>query len=509
MTTATHAQGTHKLKVRPAPSARDPNLMKSGGTAPNPPAAPLTEDPNRYTIRVPSFATKLSLGQGDLVETATRNKRIGVGTESGIVGQTDLHVHFHTFGTGNDQAKTLVRLGIPPTSIPATAAYAPDAETGIGELNPAAYASWPGYSMVTQGASYQESRYNHLVVSAEGEVRVVAKTLVSLSTPGDILLGADPTATPEMLVQNQGDPNDVSGYGAPDQLERITQIASLGLRGAKLAENLVSLLTAAVYGSPVDPMPLMAMWEPPDWETSLKVAANWATFAAGLGAFAASLAMPTSPGGKVGAYAEKSITLGALETVAIATPGIASINADTLAIINAGLSASLTGLVSASVSGVLTSVSGLYSAVLESVFHPVAVRSPAGVNVFSAAGPICVTGNTSVQMNSVLGGAYVHGLANSYIGAGPEGAGMGVVNFPEVMSIGNLLSAETFATPAPDPTRGITILPELISLTMLPATVDITPAALEIEAPSVDVTAEDGAMITAPVIVLSGMVYLG
>src|SRR5688572_5013391 len=166
------------IRIDGQPRAVDPDLTEGAGKRHQPEPAPLTKGPNRLTIRVPSHGTKLSLGEGDTTDTALWNKRTGVGTEAGIVAQTDLHAHIHTFGAGKPEAKTIVRLGLPSSSVPAAAEYQPGADTGMGVLSGDAFAAWSGYAMVTQGASYQEARQNHVISSAEGEVRLVGETSI-------------------------------------------------------------------------------------------------------------------------------------------------------------------------------------------------------------------------------------------------------------------------------------------------------------------------------------------
>ncbi|MCC7389851.1 MAG: hypothetical protein IT431_13910, partial [Phycisphaerales bacterium] len=196
------------IQVDDRPRTIDPDLSRTAEQMSQPEPGPVTAGPNRYTIRVPSEGTKLSLGEGDLVDTASRNQRPGVGTDAGIVAQTDNHIHLSTFGVLGPEVKTIVRLGTPAVSVPALGpggAGGGAGEAGVACVFPEAYDTWNGYSMVTQGGAYQEARFNHLIVSAEGEVRVVGKTLVSLGTPGDVIIGAAPDAPVTELVLNDGD----------------------------------------------------------------------------------------------------------------------------------------------------------------------------------------------------------------------------------------------------------------------------------------------------------------
>ena len=484
--------------------AQDPDLTKASDGVNQPEVAPVTFGPNRYTIRVPSLATKLSLGQGDATDAVRFNKRAGVGTESGIVAQTDTHAHVHTFGTALPEAKTIIRLGIPTTSVPCEGPeYEPDAETGIGALIPDAFTVWNGYSMVTQGASYQESRNNHLVVSAEGEVRVVAKTFVNVATSGDVLILADAEGQPEELVQNQGDAADPIAFGMNDVTFRQGDLKELGMRTASFVEACVEFLQMVREMATLqfNPMPGMNEWLPPDFLDVLSAVASAADVLVEAKEVVECLSEPSEPGGNVGIHASKNFTAGAEEKVTVMSGGKGSFNAAQSVALNGGISAAVHGNVSASMGGMFTEISGLVSTSVEALFRGVTIKGGAGVNVLSVEAPICVTSGPSVQINAVEGCAWMAGGLEAFVGAG-EGPGTGLYSMGEAfMFLGSFGAVPSMIMPVPIPAAGITFTPEFMMHEMTPTTMILAPEGLEIAAPEVAIEAATTTIV--------GMVYLG
>lgn len=500
---------TFDVTLGKKPRARDPNLMSAGGKAPNPAAAPLTEGPNRYTIRVPSHSTKLSLGQGDAAETATRNKQIGVGTESGIVGQTDVHTHYHTFGTADPEAKTLVRLGIPPVSVPPTTTYDAGAQTGIGCLLPDSYAVWKGYSMVTQGASYQESRENHVIVSSEGEVRVVADTVLSLTSPGDVLMGANFYTTSKALAQNQHSSALPSDFGNPDLLLRIQQIAPLIVNAGDLFTSAISMVRGVWDGFPVSPKSGMQTWMPADGWTiagTLAGIAGWALQTTALAAQTALLLMPSAPRGRTSIFASSSATMSGLETASVFSGGATSITGGVSASVLGGVFASLTGLVSASVGAINAKLAGQWSATVDSLWGGTDVKSISDVKVYSTLKSACVTGQTSAQLSSVLGPTYVYGTTGVTLSAAGT---MGLLATPASVWMGAVIGPILSATVS-NPTNGILVNPAAITLTMTSTIAELTPAATTVTSATVNVNGTAAVNVVSPMTKISGgMVFLG
>jgi hypothetical protein len=514
MTTSSSQASGHPLhgqRLGRTARARDPNLSAHAGATPQPTPAPLTTGNNRVTIRVPAQATKLNLGQGDATETATRNKRLGVGTESGIVGQTDAHIHWETFGTLAAEAKTLVRLGIPPTSVP-PGGYAAGASTGIGCMFPEAYSTWDGYSMVTQGAAYQEAQHNHLVVSATGEVRVVGKTLISIASSGDVIIGADGTVSPQTLVQNQGSPSDPGAFGEPDQYFRIQKLTAVVDKSVALVESATGIVAAAMVAMDRGaPLPGMTGWVPLTVMEAIKnVALGLAKLGTQIYSTLSTVRTPSGASGGVGVYAERDVTLGATESVSIH----AGMSAGTIAGISASMCApfvSSTGLVSSSMSGIFASVAALYSATLQSSFGTTTVRSPAGVKVYSTFSSVAVTGSADVQLNSVLGGAHVHGLANAYIGSG-DALGWGLRATPVRLVLGQMAAPGIFTEPGFLPMFGVSITDAMLTVQHTASYVKVSPIGVNVFAdvemstiaPVVSTVADAEISMEAPLITIAG-----
>lgn len=497
------------IRIDGQPRAVDPDLTASSGERRQPEPAPLTKGPNRFTIRVPSHGTKLSLGEGDATDTALWNKRPGVGTEAGIVAQTDLHAHLHTFGAGRPEAKTIVRLGVPAASVPAAADYMPGADTGMGSVNGDALAGWSGYAMVTQGAAYHEARQNHVISSAEGEVRVVAERSISLGTPGDVIIGADAELSARELAQNDGDPRSPTEGGSADPFFRVEGAAPLAAQAEGVVRGFVTMATAVARAMTVKPIPSATGFTSAVKSALSDCSASASMLFANAGLLAAQLALPRSPGGQVSLYASRVASMSSPNTVALNAGTAASVVGGVSASVLGGVAASLAGLVSASVTGLAAVVSGQLTATLESVFGAATVRSPAGVNVYSSAGPVAVTGSGPVQVNSVAGGAHVHGASHCYIGAGPA-VGMGLYAVPAALFLGNLTSAGAFPAPGPDASRGISVAPALLTLAMAPSMIEVTPRSTSVAAPSITVTgAETVTVGGAATFVTGGAVYLG
>jgi hypothetical protein len=501
---------TIELTLDTRQRAKDPDLTLPSAGVNQPEVAPLTFGPNRFTVRVPSHATKLNLGEGDKTDAIRFNKRLGVGTESGIVAQTDQHTHLHTFGTELPEAKTLVRLGIPPTSVPSTGpTYTPNAETGIGCLLPDSYSKWNGYSMVTQGASYQESRNDYVVVSAEGEARVIASKLISLASSGDVIIGADTAVTPQYIAANQHDPADPVDVGNADLEYRQAKQGRLAVKSLELVNTYVSAIQSFISGIEHKPLPAMTGWAPLGFPEKVAEAAEVAECIAATAALVAGIAMPSSPGGRVGLYGSSSANVSAEGTVAINAGTIGSMAAGVMTYIVGGLFASVTGLLSASLTGVFAKVAGTYAATLQSLFGDAEVRSPVGVSVYSQLGPVKVTGNTVVQLNSVAGSASVHGMLETFIGAGP-GPGMGLLALPAAMQLGVFAAPGNFLAPVPVITTGMTFLPAAIIASMSPTELNLTPAAAVLTAPVITAMGSGSVTVMSPIVtVTGGMVYLG
>jgi hypothetical protein len=489
--------------------ATDPDLLSEAHRRSQPEAAPLTRGPNRFTIRVPSHGTKLSLGEGDLTDAALWNKRPGVGTEAGIVAQTDLHAHLHTFGAGDPEAKTVVRLGVPTQSVPTSTDYQPGEGAGIGTLGAGAFSGWSGYAMVTQGAAYQEARQNYVITSAEGEVRVASATRISLGTSGDVLIGADADLSPADISANDGDPRSPTEAGRADALFRAEGAAPLAAQAEGIVRGFATMAAAIAKSITAKPILSASGWTAPVKSALADSSASASMLFANAGLLTAQLALPRSPGGQVGVYASRVAAVSSPQTVAVNAGAAASVVGGVSASVLGGVAANLAGLVSATVTGLAAAVSGQISATLESVFGPAEVRSPAGVNIYAQSGPVTVTANRSVQVSSVSGGAHVHGASQCYIGAGAA-AGMGLYALPSALFVGNLASAGAFASPGPDASRGVSVAPASITISMAPSILEMTPRSTSIAASSVTVTgAETATLGGAVTFVTGGAVYLG
>src|SRR5262249_28564848 len=115
--------------------------------APDPPVAPTTEGPHRYTINVPhEDESVLNIGQA--CET-----RIN---DTGITGRTKSHIHWHATEEPNT---TMVAIGGPTTV----------EMEGQGGNNLACNA---GFMVVTEGKLWTDAHGQHYAVSRHGDIVV-------------------------------------------------------------------------------------------------------------------------------------------------------------------------------------------------------------------------------------------------------------------------------------------------------------------------------------------------
>jgi hypothetical protein len=108
-----------------------------------------TAGPNRYTMRIPTETTVLSLG------AASGTWK----TDIGITGYTDNHIHFET----KSVAKTVVSLGRPATT---------SAVTGYCGTAPV---STHGYSMVTAAKAWHDAKLQHYLLSTDEDILMRTK----------------------------------------------------------------------------------------------------------------------------------------------------------------------------------------------------------------------------------------------------------------------------------------------------------------------------------------------
>ncbi len=123
-----------------------------------------TQDPNRYTIHVPTDETVFSLGKG----SPARIK------DDGITGRTKKHIHFHV----KEEDKTFVTMGGPSLDA-GVCSWTGD---GIAAVN-------EGYSMVTVGLAWHESKETHTITSADAAIHMKAP-----GAEGDIVIQSDQKA---------------------------------------------------------------------------------------------------------------------------------------------------------------------------------------------------------------------------------------------------------------------------------------------------------------------------
>jgi hypothetical protein len=293
----------------------------------------------------------------------------------------------------------------------------------IGSINPDAANHWAGFTMITQGAAYQEAQHNFVIASASGEVRIAAEQAITLGSPGDVIIGADVLSTVSDYAENYDDtklydePGLASTYFSRELLTGVTGVAT-SLTAAALAIG--SFVTLKIKPTPGK--------------------AGWAT-GSSLGRVAGYIAL-----GKTMHKVSKAVSafqklgmgnrdrtqgwgnVGIFGTMAV---NIVSRNAATMyshvsTVVSAGLFAKMASIMT-TVSGVYSaSVQGMYEAGISSLmgtkvsshFGDAVVQGHGGVVLSSPSGHVTATSKDHVQLNSTDGKAFVHGTKGFYIGGG-------------------------------------------------------------------------------------------
>jgi hypothetical protein len=160
-------EGDSELEPAGASFILDPNLQHTIEIDyAHPVCGGPTQDPNRYTIHVPTDETVLSLGKGS--EAQNRIK------DDGITGRTKKHIHFHV----KEEDKTFVTMGGPSLDA-GVCSWTGD---GIAAEN-------EGYSMVTDGHAWHESKETQTITSADAAIHLKAP-----GAEGDIVVQSDQAA---------------------------------------------------------------------------------------------------------------------------------------------------------------------------------------------------------------------------------------------------------------------------------------------------------------------------
>jgi hypothetical protein len=440
-----------------------------GGFNPEPDSGDLdtfdtTSDPskqtNRASVWIPNQRVTINAGAAILGSSgSTENQpaaNVPPEVDAGVVAQTDAHIHLHTFGTGTGKpadgkttfpvpGRTMLRVGVPSAALQAVTQYGSTVANKIpnpiqiGTVFPSPYNTWPGYSMITEGASYQESFGSNAVISGATDLRLAGATSVLLGSPGDVHIAADAAASIADFARNDGSDSDFTSGGRWRTFQKTEHAIDTISTAVKAVLGTVAAV-AAFYNIEQgrSPTPKQTGWMSADW---MDYGVLGLTLAAAAGGGAAGVAvdlMSENDAGCLQLYGSHSFgAYGAL--FASMHAGIVNTVSSTLLTLVSGLVA--TSISSAGVtvvSGTGTAISGVLSASLSSQFGKVKVNAKTSTEV-SSFGNVYVAGKQDVQVNSTDGWLYCHGGKGFYLGCGagpPVDMGAGGATYIPVRGFG-------------------------------------------------------------------------
>jgi hypothetical protein len=458
--------------------------------------------PDRFTIWIPSEQVAVNLGNpvhgatagGPTTSTpAAENTSAVIQIDRGFVAQTDNHIHFHTFGiptnngvaptptngtvsTLQSQERTVVRLGT-PTTVPAAGTAlgtknvnSIGSPTAIGSVYPTPYNMWPGYVVLTEGGSYQESSGTSALISGTADVRLAGNTQALLGSPGAVQIAADSSCAILDFAQN----NNSSDLTLANDPQWLPDSWSTKRKTWKLVDTGFGFVTVWIaLGLAAEafvhikhgrsPLPGVPGWAPASFTDQV-----FPFIAPALTAgFAIYNLKQSSPAGNVEVYASSSFSAAAVETATIHGELMASMTALGVAQVSGTIATSISSALITSISGgLLAQVTGTMSAKMISQLGPVKVAGLTSAEL-SSNGPVWVTGKGPVQVNSTGGLLYLHGANGFYLGAGagpavdlgpggethPPVPGYGIQGTSTKLVVGPMLTAGVFAAPTPDPTN--------------------------------------------------------
>lgn len=455
-----------------SPRVTDPFIETADGTATRPPTAQVTAGPHRYSIIVPNQGENswLNLGQAD-------PNRIN---DTGMSGMSKTHIHFHKF----DSPATIVALGGPTNH-----GWCSYKDTPLDRMQ--------GYTMVTLGASYQESHEQTYIVSTDEDVvvRAAKKRILLKADAEDVVIEAAHYVSlgAKKSIKIVGD----SGLGLDDPGYKTAITAELSKsfdvkaqkKAASIADNLQSIY--GVLGSVIklngkEPVWKKFAWKPESWLDVVKGLADTGKLVASISRFV----MSDDASGKVDIQAET----------------YASLSADNAASIYGTMSASLTSLVSASVlggtaglkaaawasvwGGISTSVKAGKDVTVEGEFGKAKLKGRADVSVSSTTAGVMVQGETDAQVTAGKD-AYLYGKKNVYAAAGGATAyGLGAsVNG---LCLGKFTSGEKFESPAPEKKESFWVISSGLGATFKSGKIQLDDSKFDTKAGKVDIKATSG-----------------
>lgn len=411
-----------KIKTGGAAKLLDPGTAGMLDAEVTPKAGKQTHDEHRLSFLLPnSDATALHLG----AETKG-------GKDRGIRGLTEKHVHFEV----TSENKTLITLGGPmqETKFPA------------GDGNTAATGT-KGYAMATEGTAWHVAAKQHvlksitddLLLASEGQgktaalhslhgpVSIAGDDDVSMGTPANVWIGADPGGVVKQAKFQKGFEDGWSKFFANKCEKGLMSLLDLTQSMHALITKEMSVAAAAKEGQN-------------GWENE----SNW------------SKAKQLVDLGKVISlvvrWCADNLDSNAAGKVSIAATTFASITGDIAASLYGNLSASVTSPVSASLLGGTASVKGLVWGSLWSAVGT-SVKSLKDVDIKAENGELKMKGGKTAELSTggtlKLAGkknaqlcadvtAFVHGKAETQVACGAESEGTGLLMKPDALWLGKM-----------------------------------------------------------------------
>jgi hypothetical protein len=405
---------------------------------PNRPAvAPVTQDPDRYTIFVPSEKTTLSLGQKSSVKPEHIN-------DVGITGRSENHIHFEV----NKNNKTVVTLGGPATSV------------DISRKDAATVKQSVGYAMVTEENAWHEAKKQHYILSKEADVTVrtmggdkVARVQSDTGT-AEVLGGKEVICGSKSSVSLVADPSatlDDAGYAKfwdndykwPQWVS--SKIYNTGLAVADLATSGLDFVNGFREASKNPEADKSGFKDLPT--DKVKAVADAAAILSTITQTYLQEPAGGNAQGKVSIFASKFVGLTACLGASMYGNLAAGISSPISAGVLGGVSAALKGIIWTGVwGGKQVSVKSLKETAIEAG-KEVNIRGDKEVNVSSKDGTLRMASKGNAQLASHEGKASMYGQKAAYVGGG-GGSGYGLLADEKNLHMGKLNSPSNYANPS-------------------------------------------------------------
>ena len=271
---------------------------------------------------------------------------------------------------------------------------------------PWAHSVWSGYAMLTAGAAVHESRYNHVVVSGEGEARVAGKRAVQVGLPGTSTSRRTPAlqSTGSHAIRVLDADENRPGMGPDSEpvesvVRDVMSVFSLALTQLLgLEETFAQQYSRVPVGASILSTTTDAKtgWQGMDAGDFLASHAKGVVLGLGI----KSLVDKEASSGRVALFGSDSVKAYGGSTVALQSKLFTSAASDLVAQVSANVVASLSSLLITAISGTITSIGGTVSASTTSQLGSARVVGRKYAALTSDEGKVFITSGNSAQLNS-------------------------------------------------------------------------------------------------------------